>query len=619
MHQERDISEEAQLRSVIAQTADTIRVARQRADEDLARAKETLELRTAELERALANGRMQLEIAEVLARASSFDDAISTILETLCRNLSCTCAQLWRVDREAGVLRRSAGWCGAAMRASDFDALARFDSLDNGVGLPGRIMASQRPAWIEDVQRDARFPRGPLVRDMGLRSAFGFPLIVSGEVAGVIELFSTEHRAIDDSTVTLAATIGSHIGQFIERAAAEANQRTLVKQLRRLQGVTETALASRTLQDLFDNLLTKICEAVISDIAVVLMLDAKANDLYIAAAKGPNLESLLHLRVRVGESLAGRVAAERRLIIVRHATKDMSIRPALRAIGVETVLGVPLVARDQLIGVLEVGSFSDREFTTDDTAFIQHVGHQVAIAIENATLYDRAQEANRTKDRFLSIASHELKTPLNALLGWAEILRTIDSEEMRARGLEAIERNVRIQAELIEELLDASRIREGKLVLRLEPTDLTSLVRSALKTVQPAADRRGVKLDSDLPTNAPLIRADPARLRQVVWNLLTNSIKFTPAGRAIRTRAQVDETTATITVEDEGNGISPEFLPRIFEELQQEEKGARAGGLGLGLYIAKTIVKLHGGTIEAHSEGAGRGATFVIRLPVAGL
>jgi signal transduction histidine kinase len=618
MDQEPDASEEQLLRSVAFQTADKVRLARQRAEAELARAKETMELRTAELERALLNGRTQLEIAEVLAQANSIDEAIHIILETLCRNLSCACAQLWRVDRAVGVIRRSAGWCDGTVRPSDFEELARLDSLDNGVGLPGRVVQSQRAAWIEDVGMDSNFPRSSLVRAIGLRSAFGFPLTVAGEVAGVIELFSTERRGVDESILKLAATIGSHIGQFIEREAAEASQRRALKQLKLLQGVTETALASRTLQELFDNLLTKICEAVVSDIAIVLMLDAKANDLYIAAAKGPSLDSLLHLRVRVGESLAGRVAAERRLIIVRQATKDMSIRPALRAIGVETVLGVPLVARDQLIGVLEVGSFSDREFTTDDTKFIQHVSHQVAIAVENASLYDQAREANRIKDRFLSIASHELKTPLNALLGWAEILRTIDTDEMRARGLEAIERNARIQAELIEELLDASRIREGKLVLRLEPTDLTSLVRSALKTVQPAADRRGVKLDSDLPASASVIRADPARLRQVVWNLLTNSIKFTPAGRAIRTRARVDETCATITVEDEGSGISPEFLPRIFEELQQEEKGTRAGGLGLGLYIAKTIVNLHGGTIEAHSEGAGRGATFVIRLPVAG-
>jgi signal transduction histidine kinase len=187
---------------------------------------------------------------------------------------------------------------------------------------------------------------------------------------------------------------------------------------------------------------------------------------------------------------------------------------------------------------------------------------------------------------------------------------------MRARAVDGIKQNVRIQADLINDLLDASRIREGKLVLRREAVDLSSVVRSALQTVQAAADERGVKLETDLPAGASTIDGDPARLRQVIWNLLTNAIKFTPAGKAIRTRVRVDETSATITVEDEGEGINPHFLPHIFEELQQEEKGSRAGGLGLGLYIVKTIVNLHGGTIEARSAGAGRGATFIVQLPV---
>jgi signal transduction histidine kinase len=606
--------EEELLRSVALQTASSIRWARQRAEEALALASKTLEAKTAELERALLERQTEIEVTQVLVNASAIDEVIGDILEILCRNLSWTCAQLWRADRGTGVMRRVAGWCDSACCTSDFEALASFSVMAAGAGLPGRIWASKQPAWIEDVQSDRQFVRAGLASRMGLRAGFGFPLTVAGAVAGVIELFHTEPRPIDQATLKLAATLGSHIGQFIQREAAEADQRNAFRQLRRLHEVTETALANLPLQPLFENLLSKICDAVDADIAVVLMLDAAAHELYAAATFGPNTESLLALRLRIGESLAGRVAAERKVIVVPDAQNDVWIRPAFRALGVRTVVGIPLLARDELTGVLEVGSFTGREFAVDDIEFIQHVGHQFAIAIENSLLYEEAREANRLKDRFLSIASHELRTPLNALLGWTEVLRTIDNAELRVRALDAIEASARTQAELIEDMLDASRAREGKLVLDLTPVDLNSVVTAAVKAVQFSAQQRGVRLETELPAHA-VVQADGARIRQVMWNLLSNAIKFTPAGKRIRTQVRANDDVATITVEDEGEGISPEFLPHMFDELRQAQRG-RGGGLGLGLYIVKTIVSLHGGTVEARSEGIGRGAAFTVRLPV---
>ena len=614
----RDDDEDTLLRSVALQSANAILLARSRADEDLVRAKQSLESRTAELERVLLDLQTQVEITRVLVNANTIDEVANTILETLCRRLSWTCAQLWRVDRQAGILRRTAGWCDATMPEADFDALARFDSLERGIGLPGRIWQWRQPAWVEEIESDANFPRADLAHGLGLRSVFGFPLIVSGEVSAIIELFTTECRPAEEQTMKMAATLGSHIGQFIERASAEADQVKSLKQLRRLQDVTETALANLPLKQLFENVLSKICEAIGSDMSMAMLLDEKANDLYIGAAFGANVDSLRQLRLPLGESLAGRVASERRFIMVRDATRDLSIRPELRVLGFQTILGIPLLARNRLIGVLEVGSLSDREFTIDDIDFIQLLGQQIAIAIENSSLYEKAREANRIKDRFLSIASHELRTPLTAILGWTEMMKRIDSDEIRAEAMPAIENSARTLAELIEDMLDASRIREGKLVLRRESVDLASVVATAVKTVTPPANQRGVRLETDIPVHVLPIQGDPGRIRQVVWNLLANAIKFTPPGKTVRTRVTLDDTVATIAIEDEGEGISPEFLPYIFNELEQEEKGVRAGGLGLGLHIVKTIVDLHGGTVEARSAGAGRGATFVVRFPVAG-
>jgi signal transduction histidine kinase len=608
--------EEQLLRSVALQTANSIRLARQRAEEELVRAKQVLESRTAELERALLDLKTEVEITQVLVDADTIDEVATTVLEILCRNLSWTCAQLWTVDRQAGVLRRSAGWCDSTMPASDFDALARFDSIGPGVGLPGRIWQSRRPAWVEEIESDDNFPRLPIVRSIRLTSVFGFPLIVSGEVSAIIELFSFGRRPSDESTVHMAATLGSHIGQFIGRASAEADQRKALKQLRRLQDVTETALANLPLKQLFENLLSKVCDALGCDMSVALLLDENAGELYVGAAFGPNVDSVQKFRLRVGESLAGRVAEERRFIMVQDATKDLSIRPELRGLGFQTIVAIPLLARDRLIGVLEVGSLANRDFTIDDIEFIQLLGRQVAIAIENSSLYEDARDANRIKDRFLSIASHELRTPLTAILGWTGMMKRIDNEEVRVEAMLAIESSAKTLAELIDDLLDASRIREGKLVLRRESVDLASIIATALKTVTPAANQRGVKLEADIPPGTSSIQGDPGRIRQVVWNLLTNAIKFTPPGKTVTTRLRTDGEAATITVMDEGDGISPDFLPYIFNELKQEEKGKRAGGLGLGLHIVKSIVAMHGGTVEAHSDGAGRGATFVVRLPV---
>jgi signal transduction histidine kinase len=608
--------EEELLRSVVLQNASIIRVARQRAEEELVRAKQALESRTAELERALLALQTQVDVTRVLVNATTIDEVATTILEILCRTLSATCAQLWRVDRQAGILRRSAGWSDRAMRAADFEALGRFDSMERGVGLPGRIWQSKQPVWIEEIEVDPNFPRAPLARSVGLKSAFGFPLIVAGEVSAVIELFSTEYRPAEEATLNIAGTLGSHIGQFIERGAAEKDQRKALSQLRRLQDVTETALANLPLKQLFEKLLSKISEVVGSDMSMALLLDETTNELYVGAAFGTNIEPLREGRVRVGESLAGRVAAERRFIMVHDATTNPSLRRELRELGFRTILGIPLLARTRLIGVLEVGSLSDREFTSDEIDFIELVGHQVAIAIENSSLYEEAREASRIKDRFLSIASHELKTPLTAILGWTQMLKSVHDDDIRTEAIGAIEHSARSLAELIEDLLDASRIREGKLVLRRQSVDLSSIVAAALKAVKPSADQRGVKLEAEWPANVAAVQADPGRIRQVVWNLLTNAIKFTSSGKTVRTRLRMDDAYAAIMVEDEGEGISPEFLPYVFHELRQEEKGARAGGLGLGLYIVKTIVNMHGGTIEAHSAGPGQGATFIVRLPV---
>ena len=233
-------------------------------------------------------------------------------------------------------------------------------------------------------------------------------------------------------------------------------------------------------------------------------------------------------------------------------------------------------------------------------------------------LRGEAEEANRIKDEFLATVSHELRTPLNAILGWATLMRQgrMDANTA-ARAIEAIERNAKAQAQLIEDLLDVSRMISGNLRLNVERTNLVSVIKAAVDVVHPAADAKKIQLDLELDVVDDL-EADAHRLQQVVWNLLSNAVKFTDRGGKVRIKLERVNSHAQIEVSDTGEGIDPEFLPHLFEPFRQADGTStkRHGGLGLGLAIARRLVEMHGGTISAKSEGAGRGSTFTLSIPM---
>jgi signal transduction histidine kinase len=229
------------------------------------------------------------------------------------------------------------------------------------------------------------------------------------------------------------------------------------------------------------------------------------------------------------------------------------------------------------------------------------------------------ERANRLKDEFLATLGHELRTPLNAMTGWLELLRLeADNPQTILEGVEVIERNVRVQAQLIDDLLDVSRIISGKVRLDIKPVQLGDVLRAALETVQPTAFAKGVRLELMIPAHAPAISGDFGRLQQVVWNLLTNAIKFTARGGKVQVLLEAVDSSLVVRVTDTGEGISPDFLPHVFERFRQADgtPSRQHGGLGLGLSIVKTLVEMHGGHVSAHSAGKGQGATFEIRLPV---
>jgi PAS domain S-box-containing protein len=232
---------------------------------------------------------------------------------------------------------------------------------------------------------------------------------------------------------------------------------------------------------------------------------------------------------------------------------------------------------------------------------------------------NEAELLNRMKDEFLATISHELRTPLNAILGWATLLRRSElGEAGMARALEIIERSAKTQAQLIEDMLDVSRITAGKLRLEVKPTELIPVINAAIDSVQHAAQAKEIQLQMILDPTASYIQGDAARLQQVIWNLLSNAVKFTPKGGMVQVKLEHDDSQALITVSDTGEGIAAEFLPYVFDRFQQADGTStrKHGGLGLGLAIARHLVESHGGTIQAHSSGLREGASFTVRLPL---
>jgi PAS domain S-box-containing protein len=256
----------------------------------------------------------------------------------------------------------------------------------------------------------------------------------------------------------------------------------------------------------------------------------------------------------------------------------------------------------------------------DVTARRQFEDHERALSEERARLIRELEQANRVKDEFLAMLSHELRTPLNAVLGWTRMLQSGELPPDRTRRvLETIERNAAAQMQLIEELLDLSSMTSGRLRLQLAPTDLRDLIGGAVETIRPAADAKSIAIGVTIDAGVRAFAADAVRLRQVLWNLLANALKFTPAGGRVSIAATEGAADVEITVRDSGPGITRDFLPHVFEPFRRDEslETRTVGGLGLGLAIVRHIVEAHGGTVTADSDGPGRGAVFVVRLPAA--
>ncbi len=599
--------EEEALRSSALKTAASVLQARDKAEAELRRAKETLEKRTGELAESLAIMKATLE--------STTDGIVAVDSEGVITHYNERFAEMWGMSRE--MMR-------TLTREQLFEhACSRVKNGEEFRAATARIYAEAPPETSDVVEfTDGR----------------------------VVERVSRVQRV--EKRVT------GRVWSYRDITARIRIEQTLRDEQRVLQLLNNTGSAIAAQLEL------EAVVQIVTDAATELtgakfgaffykITDEKGESLLLYSLSGAPKEAFDRFGHPRATALFGPTFRGEAPIRVDDVTKDSRYGTMGPHFGmpkghlpVRSYLAAPVTSRaGDVIGGLFFGHPEPGVFSERSERIVVGVAAQAAIAIDNARLYDaaqreirqrkaaeaererllvsekeareRAERETRMKDEFLATLSHELRTPLNAILGWANIVRTTENRSEIAEGLEVIERNARLQAQIIEDLLDMSRIVSGNVRLDVQRVDLVPVIRAAMEAVQPTAAAREIRLSSVLDPLAGPIAGDPARLQQILWNLLTNALKFTPKGGRVHVLLERVDSHLEISVNDTGEGIAPEFLPHVFDRFRQADASTtrRQRGLGLGLAIVKNLAELHGGSVLARSPGPGQGSTFTLVLP----
>ncbi len=443
--------------------------------------------------------------------------------------------------------------------------------------------------------------RGKVLRAEGIESMMAVPLRIGGYGNGTLVFYYRTPHEFGEVEVQTARALGNLAAAAISSAELFEVQRRSREQAERAN--RQTAFLAEASAALGSSLDYEETLRTVAQLAVPQIADWCAVDVVDEHGEVQRL-AVSHIDSAQATS-AGTAVNE----VIGFGAPLM--RPNL--------IVVPLAAHRRTFGALTfVYVDSGRTYSDVDFRFAHDMAYRAALAVENARAYRQVQAANRAKDEFLATLSHELRTPLNAVLGWARMLRggAVSPEKM-ARAYEVVERNALAQLDLVEDLLDLSRVITGKFRLDVQPVNLTTTINAAVEAIQPAATAKGISVQVEAGAAEGLISGDEARLQQVIWNLLSNAIKFTPRGGRVAVTLRRHESLIEIEVSDTGEGIDPAVLPYVFDRFRQGDSGTTRihQGLGLGLAIVRHIVELHGGRVDVTSPGKGQGATFVISLP----
>jgi signal transduction histidine kinase/CheY-like chemotaxis protein len=409
----------------------------------------------------------------------------------------------------------------------------------------------------------------------------------------------------------------------------------------RLQKLSNQLVPADELSSHLDQILTVAAEITGTDKANIQLAEReKGGGLRIIAHRGYGKRFVEHFSCRGASEICDAAARRMERIIIEDVKHEAALagsedRDVLLEDGIRALVSTPLVARDgQLLGVLNSHFRFPHRPSDHVLRYVDLLARMTADVIERSiverTLHEKegsersarreAERASAIKDEFLSTLSHELRSPLNAILGWVRILEKRPTDAKLAdEGIEVISRNAKAQSDLIADLLDMNRILSGKVRLEISNVGLSEVIREAIDTMRPAAESKQIRMEQVLSPSADAVRGDPSRLQQVLCNLLSNAVKFTPKGGRVQVTLKKTGSQADIVISDTGTGIDAKFLPHVFDRFRQGDASTtrRHGGLGLGLAIVKQLVELHGGTAHAESAGEGRGATFTISLPLA--
>jgi signal transduction histidine kinase/integral membrane sensor domain MASE1/CheY-like chemotaxis protein len=527
---------------------------------------------------------------------------------------------------------------GVAFGGAMEDAFGPGHALPGGnTSVSGLAVAQGTAAWSDDVFTDPRLRIADDVRRgmtaAGDAAVMAVPLRVKGQIIGALSVADRLGRRF-------TATEIERLQAFADQAAVAVENARLYEEATRQRRESEVvaALAAEINRSLdLDRVLQQVAEAATAlcagDVTHIALSEPGSDTLRLRLAVGSRIPADSDLRLAPGKGLGGQVLITGRPLRTADARADPALHEDHRnVVEVEEIrsgMVVPIRGEDKIEGLIYVSRRRVAPFSAHDEAVCLSLADHAAIAIRNSRLFAaeraaraEAHAANRAKDHFLATLSHELRTPLNAIMGWLRMLRNPRLDEaQKSHAVDVIERNARLQAQLINDLLDVSRIIAGKLEMEKYALDLLPLVQQAIEAIRGDVDAKSLTLAVSLDPATGEILGDPVRLQQVVANLLSNAVKFTPPAGRIEVRLAREGVNARLTVTDSGEGIEPQVLPHVFEPFQQADSTTTRAhqGLGLGLAIVRQLVGAHGGRVRAESAGRGQGATFVVELPIIAL
>jgi signal transduction histidine kinase len=472
-----------------------------------------------------------------------------------------------------------------------------------GRGFAGRVAAQAVPVVIDDVDRADIF--NPILREKGIKSLLGTPLTVDGKVIGVVHVGTLTPRAFTPDDVELLERVAERAALAIEHERVFEAEQAASDRLHKLLLVTDAALSHLSLDALLDELLLRIRDILDADTAAFLMLDDTAGELIARAAKGIEEEVEQGVRIPVGRGFAGRIAALRAPVVIEDVDHADVLNPILREKGIKSLLGVPLNARGRVLGVIHVGTLTPRAFTPEDVELMQRAAERAALGVERALLYEEFRQLDAVRHQFVSIASHELRTPAAAVYGAAVTLHgrraELTPEQVEMLQETIYEQSTRL-ARLIEQLLDLSRLEAHALEINPEPIRIADRLHGILDLYEGA----DLTLEVDDELEADL---DPVVLDRVVSNLVINALRH--GAPPVVVSARQTDRHLRISVADEGPGVPASFRSQLFEQFS---RGGVTGGSGLGLAIARSYAVAHGGDLLYH-PGTPAGARFELVLP----